>query len=74
MAFTLDTPFGTLLDQPQAKTVIEKYLPGVTTNPMLGMLRRVTLNTLLSMPQAAQMGLTKEKAQSILDEVNKLVP
>jgi hypothetical protein len=31
----------------------------------------MTLNQLLSMPQAAQFGLTKEKAEAILAEINK---
>jgi hypothetical protein len=74
MAITLDTPLGTLLDMPQAKAIIDKHLPGVSNNPMVGMVRGLTLNMVLSMPQAAQMGLTKEKAETILAEVNKLVP
>ncbi len=74
MAFTLDTQLGTLLDNPQAKGVIDQYMPGVSSNPMVGMLRGMTINNILSMPQAAQMGITKEKAQAMLDEVNKYVP
>lgn len=73
MAYTLDTQLGTLLDQPQAKALLDKYLPGVSNNPMLGMIRGLTLNTILSMPQAAQIGLTKEKAEALLAEVNKTV-
>ncbi len=73
MAFTLDTQLGTLLDNPQAKSVIDKYLPGVSSNPMVGMMRGVTLNQVLSMPQAAQMGITKDKVESMLAEVNKYV-
>ena len=73
MAYTLDTPFGTLLDHPQAKPVIEQYLPGISTNPMVGMIRGMTLNMILAMPMAAQLGLTKEMADKILAEVNKTV-
>lgn len=73
MKYTLDTQLGTLLDLPQAKAVLDKYLPGVSTNPMIGMVRGLTINMILSTPQAAQFGLTKEKAESILAEVNKLV-
>ncbi len=73
MAFTLETPFGTLLDNPQAKPVIDRYFPGVSTNPMVGILRGMTLEMVLNMPQAAQFGITKEKAQAMLDEVNKVV-
>lgn len=71
MAFTLDSPFGTLLDNPQAKTVIDRYLPGVSTNPMIDMVKGMTINMILAMPQAAQLGLTKDKAEKILAEVNK---
>jgi len=73
MAFTLDTTLGTLLDNPQAKAVLEQYLPGISTNPMVAMAKGMTLNMLLAMPQAAQLGLTKEKAEAILAEVNKQV-
>jgi hypothetical protein len=35
------------------------------------MVRGMSLNMLLSLPQAAQLGLTKEKADALLVEVNK---
>jgi hypothetical protein len=73
MAFTLDTTFGTLIDNPQAKVILEKYLPGIGTNPMVAMARGMTLNTILLMPQAAQMGITKEKVEKVLAEINKVV-
>lgn len=73
MPVTLDTTLGTLLDNPQAKAILEKYLPGISTNPMVAMARGMTLNMLLAMPQAAQIGITKEKAEAILAEVNKVV-
>ena len=73
MAVTLDTTLGTLLDNPQAKVVMEQYLPGISTNPMVAMAKGMTLNMLLAMPQAAQLGITKEKAEAILAEVNKQV-
>lgn len=72
MAFTLDTKLGTLLDDPQAKAVLDKYLPGVSSNPMVAMAKGMSLNMILSMPQAAQLGLTKEKAEEILAEINKV--
>jgi hypothetical protein len=73
MAFTLDTTLGTLLDDPQAKAVIDQYLPGVSANPMIAMARGFTLTMLLSMPQAAQFGLTKEKVETVLAEINKQI-
>ena len=71
MAITLDTTLGTLLDDPQAKAVLDQYVPGISSNPMVAMLKGMTLNKLLSMPQAAQFGLAKEKAEEMLAEVNK---
>ena len=72
MPYTLDTTLGTLLDDPQVKPILEKYLPGISTNPMVGMAKGMSFNMLLSMPQAAQLGLTKEKADAMLNEVNKV--
>jgi hypothetical protein len=71
MELTLDTTLGTLLDDPRAKAVLDQYLPGISSNPLAAMAKGMTLNMILSMPQAAQLGLTKEKAEQILAEVNK---
>jgi hypothetical protein len=73
MAFTLDTTLGEILDNPQAKAVLDQNLPGVSSNPMVQMARGMSLSTILAMPQAAQLGLTKEKAEAILTQVNKVV-
>ena len=73
MKFTLDTQFGTLLDNPQAKTIIEKYLPGVANNPMVALAKGMSLKALLATPQAKQFGITSDKVQSVLDEINKIV-
>ncbi len=74
MNFTLDTTLGQILDNPQAKTIFNQYIPGVADNPMVAMARGMSLNAILSMPQAAQMGLTKEKVEAILADINKRVP
>jgi hypothetical protein len=71
MAFTLDTTLGELIDNPQARAVLDQYVPGASTHPMVAMARGMSLNMILAMPQAAQMGLTKEKAESVLAEINK---
>ncbi len=73
MAITLDTTLGQILDDPQAKAVLDQYVPGVSSNPMVAMVRGMTLNNLLALPQAAQFGLTKEKADAILAEINKQI-
>jgi para-nitrobenzyl esterase len=73
MAFTADSTLGEILDNPQAKAVFEEYMPGVSSNPMVAMARGMSLNLILTMPQAAQFGLTREKVDALLVEVNKVV-
>ena len=73
MPFTRDTTIGELLDNPQAKAVLDKQMPGLADNPMIAMVKGMTLNMLLSMPQAAQLGITKEKVDAFLVELNKQV-
>jgi hypothetical protein len=71
MAFTLDSTLGQIIDDPQAKAVLEQYIPGVSTNPMLAMAKGMSLNMVLAMPQAAQYGITKDKVEKVLVEINK---
>lgn len=73
MAYTRDTTLGELMDDPQAKTVLDKHLPGVADNPMVAMVRGMSLNSVLALPQAKQLGLTEEKADALLAEINKRV-
>lgn len=73
MKFTRETTLGEILDDPQAKAVLDKHMPGVSDNPMVGMARGMSLNMVLSLPQAKQLGLTEEKADSLLAEINKRV-
>jgi hypothetical protein len=73
MEFTLDTPLGTLLDHPQAKPILDKYMPGISTNPMVAMVKGFTLKAILAMPQARQFGITEEKVEEILAEINKAI-
>lgn len=73
MEFTLDTRLGALLDDPQAKAVLDEYLPGVSSNPLVAMAKGMSLKMILAMPQAKQFGLTQEKAEEILAEINKRI-
>jgi hypothetical protein len=72
MTVTLDSTFGEILDNPQAKAVLDQNIPGASSNPMIGMARGMTLRMVLSMPQAAQFGLTEEKVNTILAQINAL--
>jgi hypothetical protein len=73
MPYTLDTTLGELIDNPQARTVLDQYVPGASSHPMVAMARGMSLNMILAMPQAAQLGLTREKAEAVLAEINKQV-
>jgi hypothetical protein len=73
MAVTLDTTLGTLLDDPQAKAVLEQHLPGIADHPLVALAKGMSLNMILSFPQAAQLGLTKELAEQMLAEINKQI-
>lgn len=73
MELTLDTTLGALLDDPKAKAVLDRYVPGISSNPMVAMIKGISLNMLLTMPQAKQFGLTKEKIEAMLAEINKQI-
>ena len=71
MAFTLDSTLGSILDDPRAKAVLDQVMPGISSNPIVGMARGMSLNMILSMPQAAQLGLTREKADALILQLNQ---
>lgn len=71
MAYTLDTRVGDLLKDTRALEVLEKHVPGITKNPMIGMASGMTIKALLAMPQAQQYGVTEERVRTVLDEINK---
>jgi hypothetical protein len=70
MAYTLDTKVGELLSDTRALEILEKHVPGVSTNPMIGMASGMTIKSLLAMPQAQQYGVTEEKVLKVLEEIN----
>lgn len=43
---TADTDLGTLLDNPATKAIIEKHIPGMTTNDQVDMARGMTLKAI----------------------------
>ena len=71
MAYTLGTTLGELLDDPKAKAMLDEKMPGVSNHPMIAMARGMTLNMIVSFPQAAQAGLTREKAEALLAKLNE---
>lgn len=70
MAYTLTSKVGELLKDPGAVKIIEKYAPGVSKNPLIGLAKGMTLKALLAMPQARQAGVTEEMLLKVLAEIN----
>jgi hypothetical protein len=70
MAYTLDTKVGDLLKDTHAVDILEKHVPGITKNPMIGFAEGMTIRSLLQMPQAKQYGVTEDKVQQVLAEIN----
>jgi hypothetical protein len=70
MAYTLDTKVGEILKDAHAVEVLERYAPGVSKNPMIGLAKGMTLKSLLAMPQAKDAGVTEEMALKVLAEIN----
>jgi len=70
MKYDLMTKLGDLLKDPQAVEIIEKYVPGLAKNPMLMLVKRKSLESLLDIPQAKDAGLTKEMLEKLLEEIN----
>lgn len=67
--YTVDgTDIGTLLDDPAAKAVLEKNLPGFTTNPQIDMARSMTLKSV----QPYSPTMTDDKLAAIQAELSKL--
>lgn len=70
MAFSLESKVGELLKDPNAVKVFEKYAPGISKNPMIGLAKGMTLKALLAMPQAKQAGITEPMVLKVLAEIN----
>lgn len=70
MAFTLESKVGALLKDSKAVEILEKYVPGITKNPMVALAKGMTLTNVLDMPQAKQAGITREMVDKVLAEIN----
>lgn len=70
MEYTMLTKVGTLLKDPKAVKIIEKYAPGITKNPMIGLAKGMTLKSILNVPQAKQAGLDEEMMEKLREEIN----
>lgn len=72
VAYTLDTKVGEILKDTGAVKVFEKYAPGISKNPIIGLAKGMTLKSLVALPQAKQTGVTEEMVKKVLAEINAL--
>jgi hypothetical protein len=70
MAYTLDTTVGEILKDTHAVEILERHVPGVSKNPMIGMAKGMTLKSILAMPQAKEAGLSEDMVSKVLAEIN----
>lgn len=66
---TADTEIGTLLDDPAAKAIIAKHIPGMVDNDQIEMARSMTLKTI---QQYAPDDVTDERLAAIDADLAKL--
>ena len=57
------TLLGTLLADPEVVAILEKHVPGITKNPMIGMAKGMTAN------QALTMGAPMLGGQQVVDAI-----
>lgn len=72
MAFSTDSKFGEIMENPQYLAIFDKHIPGLSSNPMVAMAKELAIKYLLKQPQAKGMGFTPEKVQAVIDEINRL--
>ena len=72
MALTYDSKLGDLVDNPGYKEIFDKHIPGLSSNPMVKMGKKLAIKYLLKQRQAKGLGFTQEKVDAIIEECNAL--
>jgi len=70
MAFTLNSKIGDFLDDPKGIAALAELVQELSTNPLVGVIKGMTLKDLLAFPQARQLGITQDMVKMGLDQVN----
>ena len=68
MKFSLQTRIGEIINNPRARQILERHLPGATSHPQLHMALGMTLMEVSTYPEA---GLTQAKLHALLADLNK---
>jgi hypothetical protein len=70
MAYTLDAEVGHPLKDTQAVDILGKHFAGISKNPMIGLAQGMSIRSLLQVPQAREYGVTEDKVQQVLADIN----
>ena len=69
MALTADSTLKEIMENATGKAIMEKHVPGISSNSMLKMALPMTLKKISSIPPA---GINAEKLQAIVADLAKL--
>ena len=72
MPLTYDSTLGDLINNPEYLAIFDKHIPGLSSNPMVGMGKKLAIKYLLKQPQAKGLGFTQDKVDAIIAECNEL--
>ena len=72
MALSTSSTIKELLASPEAKAIVEKYLPGASKHPQIGMAYYMSLRSIAGYPEARAAGMTKDKLDAIDKELQAL--
>jgi hypothetical protein len=72
VVFTVNNKLGDLFADPRVVEIVDKYIPGASTQPMLAKGKGMKISLILKLPQSKDFGFTPEAVDKILAEANAL--
>lgn len=72
MALSSGSTLLSLKNDPRAKEILARHLPGIWEHPQLKMALGMPLKVIAAMPQAKAAGITPEIVKAIDEELSKL--
>jgi len=69
MALTIDSKMGDILADPKGKAILEKHMPGISTNPQMAMAKGMSLKMIAPMSGGK---ITPAILKAIEEELKKM--
>ena len=69
MALSEESTLGDILDNEAAKAILDKHVPGLSSNPQIAMGRPMTLKAVAGFAEA---GINEEALKAIVEELGQL--